>query len=298
MSDSNISEPDVNEQSLARYQEDPDVYTDPVWTEEDRDVWMSLLTLLQQIWKRYENSLHPDYLSGLRCLDISTSRIPSLSEINAMLASIGWSAAYVDGMVNDRLYQEMQASKVFPVARHIRQKRDLYHSAAPDFIHDVIGHLPMLFSPQYQSLLNEWARRALTARPDANDVQVGKALAALIEEKEKKSPDLEVIAERTAFLQQLHLETSASPSRAARFARFYAWAIEFGVTLDKAGSIKINGSAALSSPGEFERMISGTVRLQPFVSCAITSPVNYSVVQDTMFVAKDFSEYQEVLANI
>jgi phenylalanine-4-hydroxylase len=298
MSDSSISEPDVNEQSLARYQEDPDVYTDPVWTEEDRDVWMSLLTLLQQIWKRYENSLHPDYLSGLRCLDISTSRIPSLSEINGMLASIGWSAAYVDGMVNDRLYQEMQASKVFPVARHIRQKRDLYHSAAPDFIHDVIGHLPMLFSPQYQSLLNDWALRALTAPPDANDVQVSRALAALIEEREKKSPDLEVIAERTAFLQQLHLETSASPSRAARFARFYAWAIEFGVTLDKAGSIKINGSAALSSPGEFERMISGKVRLQPFVSCAITSPVNYSVVQDTMFVARDFSEYQEVLANI
>jgi phenylalanine-4-hydroxylase len=298
MSDSSVNGPDVNEQSLASYQEDPDVYTDPVWTEEDTDVWVSLLTLLQQIWKRYENSLHPLYLLGLRRLDIATSRIPSLSEINGMLASIGWSAAYVDGMVNDRLYQEMQASRVFPVARHIRQKRDLYHSAAPDFIHDVIGHLPMLFSPQYQSLLNEWALRALTARPDANDVQVSRALAALIAEREKKSPDLEVIAERTDFLQQLHLETSASPSRAARFARFYAWAIEFGVTLDETGSIKINGSAALSSPGEFERMISGKVRLRPFASCAITSPVNYSVVQDTMFVAKDFFEYQEVLASI
>jgi len=298
MSNSGISDPAVTEQSLARFREDPRVYTDPVRTDEDKDVWISLLTLLHQLWKCHENSLHADYLSGLRCLDISTSRIPSLADINRMLSSIGWSAAYVDGMVDDRLYQEMQASRVFPVARHIRQKRDLYHSAAPDFIHDVVGHLPMLFSPQYQSLLNEWAQRALMARPDAKDVQVSKALAALIEEREKESPDLEAIAKKTAILQQLHLKTCASPSRAARFARFYAWAIEFGATFDEVGGIKISGSAALSSPGEFKRMVSGETRLRPFTLHAITSPVNYSVVQDTMFVAKDFSEYRHVLASI
>src|ERR1700730_17810508 len=98
MSNSAISDSAASEQSLARFRADPRVFTDPIRTDEDKDVWLSLLTLLHQLWKCYESRLHSHYLSGLRCLDISTSRIPSLSDINRMLSSIGWSAAYVDGM--------------------------------------------------------------------------------------------------------------------------------------------------------------------------------------------------------
>ena len=46
----------------------------------------------------------------------------------------------------------------------------------------------MLFSSQYQALLNEWARRALEAQPGDKDAEVSKALSALIEEREKECP--------------------------------------------------------------------------------------------------------------
>jgi phenylalanine-4-hydroxylase len=201
-------------------------------------------------------------------------------------------------MVDARLYQEMLADRVFPVARHIRRKRDILHSAAPDFMHDVIGHLPMLFSPPYQAMLKEWARRALQARPDAKDAEVSEALSALIDEREKERPDLEAIARKTANLEQLHRETIASPSRAACFSRFYAWAIEFGVAYDEDRRPKIGGSAALSSPEEFKRLVSGETKLKPFAQHAIASPIDYSVVQQTVFIAANFSEYARVLASI
>ncbi|HEX3870540.1 MAG TPA: hypothetical protein VHV77_08900 [Pirellulales bacterium] len=293
-----MSNPDVSEQLLAQFRAGQGNFADPVRSEEDEDVWTSLLALLQQLWKSHETNLYSDYWSGLSFLDISASQIPSLSDINRMLSGIGWSAIYVDGMVDARLYQEMLADKVFPVARHIRRKRDILHSAAPDFIHDVIGHLPMLFSPQYQSLLNEWARRGLEARLDPKDVEVSEALSALIEEREKERPDLQAIAKKAAILEQLHQATSASPSRAARFSRFYAWAFEFGVAFGENRRLKIGGSAALSSPEEFKRIVSGDTQLKSFADHAITSPIDYSVVQHTVFIAADFSEYARVLAGI
>jgi phenylalanine-4-hydroxylase len=293
-----MSKSSVDQGLLESFLADPRALADPVRTDEDKDVWMSLLQLLRQLWETHAHNMYQDYLSGLNFLDISVSRIPSLFDINAMLARINWSAAYVDGMVDDRLYQEMQAARIFPVARHIRRKRDLFHSAAPDFIHDVIGHLPMLFSLQYQSLINEWALRALTARPSAQDVEASRVLVALIEEREKENQSSEAIAEKTAELERLHQQTETSLSRAASFARFYAWTFEFGITRSDDGEVRIGGSAALSSPSEFKRIISGKTRLRSFGEHAITTPVNYSVVQDTMFIAKDFQEYHKVLAGI
>jgi phenylalanine-4-hydroxylase len=293
-----MSQSAADQRLLESFLSDSRTFAEPVRTDEDQDVWTSLLQLLQELWRAHESNLYGGYLSGLSKLDISASRVASLADINAMLSGIGWSAAYVDGMVDDRLYQEMQAARVFPVARHIRRKRDLFHSAAPDFIHDVIGHLPMLFSTEYQALLSQWAQRALTARPGAKDVQAGRALAALIEEREKDAPVPQAIAQKTAVLEQLQREASASLTRAARFARFYAWAFEFGVTAGDNGGIRIGGSAALSSPGEFRRIISGQTGIRSFADHALATPVNYSVVQDTMFVAEDFGEYEKVLAGI
>ena len=274
------------------------VFSDPVRTEEDKDVWCQLLKLLQDLQRSHHSSLHGDYISGLEHLNISIFRIPSLSNLNEMLSEVDWTAGYVNGMVDDRLYQEMLAARVFPVARHIRRKSSLLHSAAPDFVHDVIGHLPMLFSAQYRSLLNDWARRALEARPEPCDAEVSSALAALIEEREKDRPNPAEVARKTKILKDLHQLENASPSRAARFSRFYTWAIEFGVISDSSDSLRIIGSAALSSLAEFNRVMTRETRLLSFIDHAINTPVDYSVVQDTLFVARDFSEYQRVLDSI
>jgi phenylalanine-4-hydroxylase len=275
------------------------IYSDPSRTSENEEVWSRVLRHLETLWRTADGRFFADYLSGLDRLKISASRIPALTEINQMLSEIGWTAIYVDGMVDDHLYHEMQSARYFPVARRLRSLRDIDHSAAPDFIHDVIGHLPMLFTVEYRSLINQWARRAADAPRNAIDEDISRALAALIEEKERDVLDPAGIEDKTILLQELHRKAcNRWPSRAARYHRFYAWAIEFGVIADGQDKIQVCGSAALSSCGELRKIFNGETQLISFVDHALDTPVDYTAPQNSMFFVRDFSEYRKVLKEI
>jgi phenylalanine-4-hydroxylase len=285
--------------ALRKYLENDIVRLDPPRTSEDEDVWRHALQNLQTLWKTHEGWFFRDYLIGIDSLDINTMKVPSLSDINRMLAPIGWAAIYVDGMVNDRLYHEMQASRFFPVARKLRRKRDIEHSAAPDFIHDVIGHLPMLFASDYRSLVSEWAQRALDAFPDTTDREVTKALAQLIDEHERDQRDQLAIEHSNIALRELLREARGRPpSRAARFARFYAWAVEFGVSRDDSHGVRITGSATLSSSGDLQRLFDGETEYLDFSKYALDTPVDYTVTQTTMYAVRSFSDYNAELRKI
>jgi len=286
----------ANDSVLVRRElETPAQMPDPVRTEEDKCVWTTIFPLLHQIWTSHRDYLHDEFVTGLERLNLTADRIPQLSDLNRGLSEIGWTAAYVDGVVEDRIYHQMCAERVFPVARGIRRMRDLKHSAAPDFVHDVLGHLPMLFSADYRSLNVAWAHKGLTVQPSSLDKAISMALDALTEEHQKENPDPLAIKSKTTLLRSLHDHAGASPSRAARLARFYVWSIEFGITARDGGGFRIGASASLSSPEEFMRIVNGGVKLAPFRKYAITTPVDYTVVQNTMFIADDFAEYQQVL---
>lgn len=285
--------------TLADFLRNQAIYSAPVRTLEDEEVWGRVLRNLEVLWKTTEEPFFADYLSGLDRLKISASRIPTLSDINKMLSEIGWTAIYVDGMVDDHLYHEMQSARYFPVARRLRSLRDIDHSAAPDFIHDVIGHLPMLFEVEYRSLINNWARRAFDAPREAIDHDMSRALAALIEEKEKEVLDPTGIADRTIELQDLHRKARRKrPSRAARYHRFYAWAIELGVIAKGDDVVRVCGSAALSSRGELQKLFNGETQLISFVDHALNTPVDYTAPQNALFIVQDFSDYRKVLESI
>lgn len=285
--------------SLADFLKCDAIYADPPRTSENEEVWSGVLKHLEVLWKTEERRFFADYLSGLERLKISASRIPVLADINQMLSEIGWTAVYVDGMVDDHLYHEMQSARYFPVARRLRSLRDIDHSAAPDFLHDVIGHLPMLFTVEYRSLINQWARRAADASRDAIDEDISKALAALIEVKERDVLDPAEVEHKTIELQELHRKArNRWPSRAARYHRFYAWAIEFGVIADGVDRIQVSGSAALSSRGELRKIFSGETELVSFVDHALDTPVDYTEPQNSMFFVRDFSEYHKALKSI
>lgn len=285
--------------TLADFLKGDAIYADPPRTSENEEVWAGVLKHLEVLWKTEERRFFSDYLSGLERLKISASRIPVLADINQMLSEIGWTAVYVDGMVDDHLYHEMQSARYFPVARRLRSLRDIDHSAAPDFLHDVIGHLPMLFTVEYRSLINQWARRAADASRDAIDDDISKALAALIEVKERDVLDPAEVEDKTVELQELHRKArNRWPSRAARYHRFYAWAVEFGVISDGVDRIQVSGSAALSSRGELRKIFSGETELVSFVDHALDTPVDYTAPQNSMFFVRDFSEYHKALKSI
>lgn len=283
---------------LARYMQIPGIFEDPERSDEDKIVWSRIWNELATIRKEHPNRFHPVYATGIDGLGLSGHEIPSLQSINAALKPLGWSAVYVDGMVTDILYRQMQSARVFPIARSIRKLRDLHHSAAPDFVHDVIGHLPMLYIDDYQQLVVSWASDAVDAYPTEQDHAISRSLGELIDAYEQPVRDSELIARNKQALSQLHQQVAGNPSRNAKYVRHYAWSIELGLVQLGGDQPIIVGSAALSSPGELMKIIDGKTAFTSFAQHALDTPVDYSTPQEVLFVAQGFPEYQAVLRGI
>jgi phenylalanine-4-hydroxylase len=269
----------------------------PPRTSEDRAVWR---TMIDRIAERLDAAprRHPVYRQAFGQILAWRDVIPEQEEINAWLRPTGWSVTYVDGYVPVELYQRLQAERIFPISWRLRRLRDLDHSASPDFVHDVLGHLPMLFEPGYSDLVQEWSRLGLSAPPTETDRAAAAALAGLMEAFERPSVNPQEIAGRTAWLQTAQAAAVAGASRHFQFETFYTWAIEFGVLGSVGENALLFGAAALSSPGELARLAGGGVALEPFAAGAVGRPVNYTRYQDTMFVARSFGEYAAALRAI
>ncbi len=124
-------------------------------------------------------------------------------------------------------------------------------------------------------------------------------MAALIDAKERDVLDPAEIKDKTIELQDLHRKARTKrPSRAARYHRFYAWAIELGVIADECDGIRVCGSAALSSRGELQKLFNGETQLISFIDNALNTPVDYTEPQNSLFFVRDFSEYRDVLEGI
>jgi phenylalanine-4-hydroxylase len=283
---------------LSRYTQTSGILIDPDRSNEDKIAWNKIWHEIASIRKQNPGRFHPRYAAGFNRLGLSGDEIPTLQSINVALELIGWSAVYVDGMVTDILYRQMQSARIFPIARSIRKLRDLHHSAAPDFVHDVIGHLPMLFIDDYQKLMVSWASNALDDHPTEQDRAISRSLGELIDAYEQPVRDSEQIARKKQALDRLHQQVASNPSRNAKYDRHYAWSIELGlVQLDGTEPIII-GSAALSSPSELMNIIDGKTAFTSFAQHAIDTPVDYSTAQEVLFVAQGFSEYHAVLKSI
>jgi phenylalanine-4-hydroxylase len=77
--------------------------------------------------------------------------------------------------------------------------------------------------------------------------------------------------------------------------RIYVWSVEFGL-LGDAENFCAHGAALLSSPEEFRATRAGHARTLPYSSQALRHENAFSEVLTGYFVARDFAQYLEVLA--
>lgn len=274
-----------------------DGFADPIRTDEDHAVWREYLRVVgpgknNQLWK------FPSYCDAVKILSPREGTIPSLSEINSWLQRVNWKAIYYSGFVPATEYASLQARRIFPIARHIRKLVHFSHSSAPDFIHDVFGHLPMLFEKQYGSLINDWAHERAHAASVTDDIEVAAAQNTLISATDQVVRDEAAIAELTIVLKHAQARACNAASRAGRLERFYTWALEYGLIGDGRANLKIVGAAILSSLGETDRVTTGQVRFSRFQSNVLDKPVNYTVYQDEMFEAPSFAKLHSILKAI
>src|SRR5690606_20302081 len=99
--------------------------------------------------------MHPTYIEGMKLLGLPRTHIPRLEEINDRLAPTGWRTVCVDGYVPSSAYAGLMARKIFPVSRQIRRREHIDFAPAPDMVHDILGHLAMLYLPRHREFLRQ-----------------------------------------------------------------------------------------------------------------------------------------------
>ncbi len=241
---------------------------------------------------------HPVYRRGFAWLRSLPPGVPSLATLNEWLAEIGWAAVYVDGYIPVTQYRTMLSERTFPLSRRLRRWRSLEHSAEPDFIHDVLGHLPMMFDEGYRALVQDWALRGRNIQPTTADRDSERCLRALISACDSGEAEASVLRRVAAELQDANARATAERSPFFQLETFYTWTFEFGIVHPEGDSPVLIGAAALSSPGEMVRIFSGETVISPFANGAVGRAVDYTTYQREVFRVGSFQAYLSALRDI
>ncbi len=269
----------------------------PIRTQEENFVWEKMVSNVIKSFDQYSEFIYPPFREGFYSLELDNFSIPSINTLNHKLASIDWQAIYVNGFVPAGIYALMLANQFFPVSVTLRPLKYFDYSAAPDFAHDILGHLPMLFVKEFRELLKKWATKTSQCNITFLDEETYRLTAALIREKEEKKPDYSKISVLTKSLNNVYDQLNANPSDLSILAKYYGWSFEFGVIKDN-GIPNIFGAAIVSSSKETQNICEGKAALIEFNEDTLKTGVNYTSLQDKVFYVEDFSAYNHHLHNL
>ena len=262
------------------------------YTQVEQDTWRRFYSEIALRWAKHRQLLHPYYIDHIGCLERFKESIPTLGELNALLRDIGWTAEYVDGFAPPWHIVRMIDRRIMPVSRSIRTPGEIFFANGPDLIHDIFGHLPLLFSPEYRALLAEWAQIASSLDITETD-HATYHLNRLITQSEGR------VAKHTLA----HLKTAASrvdqftaehPSPSQVFDKTYFWIFEFGIVKHE-GELRLLGSGLLSSMREIEKIAAQKPKMKTLDCASILSPYNISTLQDSYLVASSIQQYSDIL---
>ncbi len=255
-------------------------------------VWREVLSRTESLADRYGDRMHPAHLAGLAALELPP-RVPRIEEINERLQPTGWHTLCVDGYIPTAAYVGLMARSIFPVSRGIRRPEHVDYAPTPDLVHDVLGHLPMLFLPQHRDFLRRLA--SVMARAVANplDDELYSANREMSELKNSGS-EAQRIREAERRVLRVNRRLARQASELTRLMRFYLWTVEFGL-LGNADEFCVYGAALLSSPTEFRSVCDGQA---PILRCSLDvfeRDITFSDLQSQYFVARDFDHLDDVL---
>lgn len=120
-------------------------------TEQDHQVWQLLYTRQTML---LPGKAEAEFLAGLDRVGFQPDRRPDFDTISNNLAhQTGWRLTPVDGIVEDNLFFQLLAQKIFPATWWLRSMEQLDYLPEPDMFHDVFGHVPLLANPDFARFL-------------------------------------------------------------------------------------------------------------------------------------------------
>ncbi|WP_394210865.1 phenylalanine 4-monooxygenase [Psychrobacter piscatorii] len=131
------------------------------YSDDENAMWQALLTRQAE---QIPNRACPAYLEGLTKLNLPTTHIPQLHDIDEVLqATTGWQTAAVPALISFGKFFKLLANKSFPVATFIRRFEDMDYIEEPDIFHEIVGHCPLLTHPAFAAFNETYGKLGLSA---------------------------------------------------------------------------------------------------------------------------------------
>ncbi len=263
------------------------------YSPEQHDVWREVLRRNRRIVGEHESHVHPAYVYGMRELDLP-ERIPRVEELNERLAGTGWSTVCVDGYVPSRAYARLMAHRIFPVSRQIRNWQQLDFAPAPDLVHDVVGHLAMLYLPEHRDYLRRLSE--VMTRADANrlDEDFYASSVRMADLRWNPSSPADEVAAAEAEVASIHTALVDNASELTHLRRLYVWSVEFGL-MGTSDDFCLFGAAFFSSPTEFLAASDKKAPILPYGLDVIDYENAFSDLLSQYFVTPGFAHLERVL---
>ena len=261
------------------------------YTPRDQAVWRFLL---RRLTRQLADSAHPIYLEGLERTGIAPDHIPSIDEMNACLARLGWRAVVVDGFIPPAIFMEFQALKVLVIALDMRSVEHTLYTPAPDIVHESAGHAPFIVDVDYAEFLQRFGEVGMRAISTKHDFDLYEAIRRLSILKESPPSTAAEIDEASAELERL-ANADVVPSEAALLARLHWWTVEYGL-VGELDDYRIFGAGLLSSLGESRHCLDDArVKKLPLTVDAVAYPYDITAEQPQLFVTRSCKHLSQVL---
>ncbi|MEO1079312.1 MAG: aromatic amino acid hydroxylase [Pseudomonadota bacterium] len=264
---------------------------DEQYSARDHAVWRFLMTALT---RSLQKSAHPVYFEGLRRTGIALDHIPSIDEMNACLAQLGWRAVVVDGFIPPAIFMEFQALRVLVIALDMRSVEHFLYTPAPDILHESAGHAPFLIDVDYAEFLQRFGEIGMRAIATRHDHELYEAVRALSIIKEDPGAGAADIAAAEARLAEL-AASDETPSEAALLTRLHWWTVEYGL-VGEVDDYRLFGAGLLSSLGESQSCLDDeSVEKLPLTVDAVAVPYDITRSQPQLFVTRSCRHMSQVL---
>ena len=131
------------------------------YSDDENAMWQALLTRQA---KQIPNRACSAYLEGLEKLNLPSTHIPQLNDIDQILqATTGWQTAAVPALISFGTFFKLLANKRFPVATFIRRFEDMDYIEEPDVFHEIVGNCPLLTHPAFAAFNETYGKLGLDA---------------------------------------------------------------------------------------------------------------------------------------
>ena len=193
------------------------------------DTWSLFYHKMKKLWNRYSSCIHPYYIENLNIFEDFRFHAPSIDDINHILKPTGWSAVHVDSYTPGWVFADLLFQRKFPISSSIRPLTEVYFAYEPDFIHDVIGHLPPLLNADFRNYLDYWLDHAAKIKVTDAETTSYYLNKMIVEAKRNGLNGFESLERASENLSEFSFK---NPSAYPFFHKLFYWWFEFGIIKD------------------------------------------------------------------